>query len=122
MIQYIDFFSVVIASVFGFSIFLLWSSLPIFGKFLKKISWKNAIGVFCLLIFSSTILALAEQFFYVTSFWDGIVLGILLYIGILLPFSLLAKISRKDFFWKHFCVEQIAFFLILSLMSGILAG
>jgi len=81
----------VIAAIIGLIFGYLWYSPLFFGNVVKKIystSRKKSVVIslsFLLLLVVSYFIAFLEIYLKVTSFWDGVVTGILLWIGFILP-------------------------------------
>lgn len=123
----IDLLTVVVASIIGLIFGYLWYSPLFFGNVVKKIystSRKKSVVIslsFLLLLVVSYFIAFLEIYLKVTSFWDGVVTGILLWIGFILPIQIIDFFLEKKKLVLFFI--NISFLLILFIiLSGILAG
>ena len=126
MLHYIDFLTITFASIIYFFISILWYSSWLFGgknsidtENRKKILFyfKDFIAAWIFVFF----LAVIELYLDVTSFWDGVIAGGLVWIGFILSqqFSdyLYLRKCKKHFFIDTFC----RFFQVIT-AGGILAG
>lgn len=124
----IDYLTVLVAGLVGFIISYMWFSPFLFGPIIKKKMkttyskrWFYHIFNFILIIIVSLFLGLIESYLGVTSFWDGVIAGIIIWIGLLMPiqlFSVLNKRTKKTFFF----IETTFWLICLIVMGGILAG
>ncbi len=124
----IDYLTVLVAGLVGFIISYVWFSSFLFGPIIKKKmknsyarKWLSYIFNFIVIFVVSLFLALMESYLGVTSFWDGVISGVIIWIGLVMPmqlFSVLSKRTKKTFF----IIETTFWLICLIVMGGILAG
>ena len=124
----IDFLTVFFASIIYFVMYIVWYSKFLFGKFyngLIKKQPKNAffyyVLIFIFVFIISYIIALFEILLGITTFWDGVFLGLLVWFGFVATHSLFSVISFKRSL-KLCIIDNILYLLGLMIISGILAG
>jgi hypothetical protein len=132
---YIDFLTAFVAAIIGFIIINLWFSQYCFKKLWEK--YRNFklhlkttkakiiffIFVFIFIYIIALFLAFVQSYLRVTSFWDGIITGFLMWFGFTNPFHLASifLFAKKNKF-KIYLVEGFLFLLVYLLMGGMLAG
>ncbi|MBN2479929.1 MAG: DUF1761 domain-containing protein [Parachlamydiales bacterium] len=128
----IDFYTVLFASVVYFIMYVLWHSNFLFKKIYeddkkekkvkeKKRKYHYYILVLILIFITSYVLASLEIFMKVTSFWDGVILGLFVWIGFVFPHSFFMSSKGKKNY-KLFFLDNILYLLGLIIVGGILAG
>ncbi len=124
----IDVLTVLFASIVYLIMYILWYSDFLFGKIYKEISKKkinkSTFNYFCIFIFIyiiSYVLALFEVLLGITTFWDGIFLGFLIWFGFVGTHFLFLVFSFKRSV-KLYIIDNILYLLALMIIGGILAG
>ena len=128
---YIDMLTVLVSSLVFLVIGCLWYSRLVFGriwerygcnKFLEtKRKWLAFLLSFLFAFILAYFLALIEGYLDVTSFWDGVIAGFLIWVGFILPANVFFVIwERKSFFL--FLLDMGYWLIGLMIMGGILAG
>ena len=125
-----DFFTVLFASVVYFVLYNLWYSSFLFKKIYnftkdKKQNKKKNI-IFNVLIFTfifvmSYIIASFEILLKVTTFKDGLLLGFLFWLSLVLPQSLIFSFKHKKPL-KLFLLDNALYLIGIMTISSILAG
>ena len=127
----IDLLTVLYASVIYFFMFVIWHSNFLFKKIYnlekKKKSGKKKkiffyhLLVFILILISSYVIASFEVLLSVTSFWDGVVLGFLFWLGFVCTHSMFFMLKyKKDL--RSYVLDNILYLIGLMVVSGIIAG
>lgn len=128
---FVDQFSIYIAALVYLALTALWYAPIFFGKLYLRYSgvdpitlpkkWMIFILSYAIGLLMSFFLAFLEGFIGVTSFWDGLFSGILIWIGFIVPtqFSL--------FLWRQKNIKMLfldlSFWLLsFGLLGGIVAG
>lgn len=123
----IDLLTVLFAAIIYLVMYIVWYSNFLFGKFYKeraKDIKKNIINYFYVFIFIFIlcyVLALFEVIFGITTFWDGIFFGFLIWFGFIGTHTLFSVISFKRNFKLYF-IDNVLYLLGLMIVGGILAG
>ena len=124
----IDFLTVVFASVIYFVMYIVWYSNFLFRKIYVRILGKEIqksifsyIYIFIAMLFVCYILAAIEILLRITTFWDGVFLGFLVWFGFVFThsFFLATTFKRK---LKLFFIDNLLYLLSLMIVAGILAG
>jgi hypothetical protein len=125
---YVDSIYVLFTAFLSTLFFLFWFSSWGIGqireKFLKR---KNTLKLFHVFLFFlmacifSYGIGLIENFLKIVNFKDGLFLGFFLYVFIILPFQYLNQ-SMSLWNRKIFWLDQIFYFLLITLVSGLLAA
>ena len=76
---------------------------------------------FLVAIILSYFISLLEIFFDVTSFWDGVIAGFIVYLGFVFPTQITKVVWVKKTF-KLFLVDNVCWLLSIMVMGGILVG
>jgi hypothetical protein len=124
----VDILSVIIATVVYMIISFIWFSPFIFGKIWKKVVPDIGKGAKLIAYFSSLLIALVVAYFLaiiegylgVTSFWDGVVAGFIVWLGFVATTSVSSAIWSNK--WKVFFIEQGCWLINFIIMGGIIAG
>ena len=124
----IDLVSVLFASVIYFMLYYVWYSKLLFGKIYSHIIRKiknNAIYyyflVYIFILIISYFIALFEVILKVTTFWDGVFLGFLIWLGFVASHEVFSVISYKRSL-KLFFLDNLLYLLGLMIVAGIIAG
>ena len=125
----LDFITISIAAIVGLLFQILWYSPIFFGKIwlrLQNISkTENIVGKFfasfITLFVMSFFLALMQRYLDVTSFWDGVISGVIIWLGFLLPLDVFSIIWGKKHF-KVLLIDTSCWLCVFLLMGAILAG
>jgi len=124
----VDFITLCFASIVYFVMYMVWYSNFLFGKIYKNIlkrgmnkSFLSYLIIFICVFISAYILAIFEILIGVTSFWDGVFLGFLIWLGFVATHSLFLIVSQKRNL-KLFFIDNILYLLALMIVAGILAG
>jgi hypothetical protein len=123
----IDFLTVVVSAIIATAIFILWFSDIVFGKVwkkyknIKKSNWLYSTICFFLMFISALVLAFVELYFQVTSFWDGVICGIIIWFGFVLPTLIFSTMFGENKI-KLILLESMAFLVAYIAIGGILAG
>lgn len=123
----IDIFSVLFAGAIYLVMHVFWYSKYFFGKIREKQKKEvkslivSYIFTFLSVFIISYVIALFEVLLGVASFWDGIFLGFLIWLGFVGPHGIFLVISFNSNF-KNFIIDNILYLLGLMIVSGILAG
>ncbi|EKE22159.1 MAG: hypothetical protein ACD_7C00035G0002, partial [uncultured bacterium] len=106
---------------------LFWHSQYFFGKFYpKQTKEKGKIICSIILTFISTfvtayVIALFEVLLGVSSFWDGVFLGFMIWIGFVATHSVFSALAVKRN-RNLYLIDNILYFLGLVVVAGVLAG
>lgn len=124
----IDIFTVLFASVIYLIMFIVWYSKFLFGKIYEELSNKEIkksffryLYVFIFTFIISYVLALLEVLLGVSTFWDGVFLGFMVWLGFVVSHSVFSIINSKNNI-KLFLIDNALYLLALLIMGGILAG
>ena len=124
----VDLLAVFFASVVYLLLYFIWYSKFLFGKIYKTLSKQKKgksffsyLFIFGIMLMSSYVLAIFEVLIKVTSFWDGVFLGFLIWLGFAFSHSFFLVITYKRNF-KLFILDNILYLLGLMIVGGILAG
>ncbi len=131
IMEQIDLLTVIVAAFVGFVISLLWHSQYVFGPVwfkltgLDKKNIKHYVATlplfFILVLIVAYFLALIEIYLGVTSFWDGIIAGVVVWFGFVFTPGLSSVLwGRKKM--QLFMIDVGCWCLIFVAMGGILAG
>jgi len=123
----VDLLTVIFASIIYFVMYLTWYSKFLFASVYKKIMKSNLkfscfhVLIFIFILVISYVIALFEILMKVTTFWDGVFLGFLIWIGFVLSHSgfLIVSYNRN---LKLSILDNILYLLGLMVVGGILAG
>lgn len=128
---HVDFLTVFIAAIVYMVISLAWYSPFLFGNMwlrLSKLESKDVrnkpLAIFCNFIIAlilSYFISLIEIFLDVTSFWDGVIAGFIIYLGFVFTTQFTKVIWVKKTF-KLFLLDNLCWLLSIMVMGGILAG
>jgi len=124
----IDLITLCFASVVYLVMYIVWHSNFLFGQIYKKLlkrtlkkSFLTYLIVFISVFISSYIIALFEILIRVTTFWDGVFLGFLIWLGFVATHSLFLVVSQKRNLKLYF-IDNLLYLLALMIVAGILAG
>lgn len=128
---HIDFLTVFVAAVIFILVKMLWYSPYLFGKMwiqiiaVKKKEIRNSYLGYSLTFLAALILsyfiALIEIYVGASSFWDGVVVGFILWFGFVFPIKLLQVIWIKNEL-KLFLVQNGFLLISFMVMGAILVG
>jgi hypothetical protein len=128
LMKNIDILTVLFASIVYLIMYIVWYSDFLFGKIYKEISKKNIkksilnyFFIFLFIFIISYVFALLEILLKVTTFWDGVFLGFLIWLGFIGTHFLFAVLSLKRNI-KLYMIDNILYLLALMIVGGILAG
>lgn len=123
----IDIVSVLFSSVVYLVMYIIWYSKFFFGKIYDKFLAQNIAKTFLnyFLVFLCTfvityILALFEILLGITTFWDGVFFGFLIW-AVVAFHSIFLVISFKRNL-KLFFIDNLLYLLAIVMICGILAG
>jgi hypothetical protein len=109
-------------------LYFVWYSNFLFGKvyhnITRKINGKSLYFYFFIFLFFlvvSYFIALLEVIMKVTTFWDGVFLGFLIWVGFVLTHEAINLITYKKN-WKLFFLDNLLYLLGLMTVAGIIAG
>lgn len=126
--KYIDLLTVFFASIVYLIMYIVWYSNFFFGKIYKNIlrkeiqkSFFRYFYVFIFIFVTSYIVALFEVLLGITTFWDGVFLGFLIWLGFVATHFIFLVISFKRNLKLYF-IDNILYLLGLMIIAGILAG
>jgi hypothetical protein len=124
----IDFISVLFASVIYLMLYFVWYSKFLFGKFyqhiIRKINGKALYYYFLVFIFMfliSYFIALFEILLKISTFWDGVFFGFIIWLGFVLTHEVLSVMAYKRSV-KLFLLDNLLYLLGLMIVGGIIAG
>jgi len=123
---HIDFLSVAIATIVFFVTGAIgmhlsfWKPIDV-KNFKRKAFWIRYGAVLAIGFIFSYYLAFFEQYVGVTSFWDGVFLGFLVWLGFIFSSKLLFYV-QSTLPGKKFLVDMIYWLVLSMLIGGILAG
>ena len=89
-------------------------------NFISNFVYLGSLIAFILILISAYILASIEILMKVTSFWDGVFLGFLIWFGFVLPVSYFSFLNTKKL--NHFFINNSFYLLALMVLAGLLAG
>ncbi|MBN1915049.1 MAG: DUF1761 domain-containing protein [Parachlamydiales bacterium] len=127
----LDYLTIIVAAIVNVILGFLWYSPYVFGRLWlqlihrhekeMKITFFSLLGGIIISLFLSFFLALVEAYMGVTSFWDGVVAGFIVWFGFVLPtqFSIVLWEKRPI---KLFFIDNGIWLLGMLVMGGILAG
>lgn len=129
MTVYIDMLSVFLAAIIGFVFSWLWYSSFLFGPLWLRLQKKekqkckiiSLLTSFFYFYVISYGIAFFQQYLQVTSFWDGVLSGVLFWFVFIATTHLAISIREKRNI-KIFLLEQLHWLIIFLLIGGILAG
>ena len=127
--MYIDFFTVVLASLVYVIVEGLWYSSFLFQKLWRQctslVDEKKGfffyVSNFCIAFLIAFFLAFFESYLEVTSFWDGVIVGFLAWLGFVMTTQLSCTIRQKKS-WTLFFLENGCYLFNFMVVGGILAG
>jgi hypothetical protein len=124
----IDLLTVCFASIIYLAMYIIWYSNFLFGKIYKaqlkkqiKKSFLSYIYIFIVTFVISYVLALFEVLLRITTFWDGVFLGFLIWLGFVVSHSSFLVVFFKRNLKLYF-IDNILYLLALMIIGGILAG
>ncbi len=124
----IDIVNVVIAAVIFLILYSLWYAPLIFGNLRKKLTnrdinrrWYFYIIIFIVAIVISYFLALIEGYLGVSSFWDGVIAGFIIWFGFVFTVQILLMGLTKAK-WSIFFIDMGCLLLNFMIAAGIIAG
>jgi hypothetical protein len=126
----VDFLSILLAVIAYMVVGSIWYSSYAFGKIRDKFSGIKKhkkqgfifyIGSFFSALVMAYFIGFIESYLSVTSFWDGVIAGLILCIGFVIPSNFI-NFLWKDKSFKLFCLDSSYWLLIFIAMGGILAG
>ncbi len=125
----VDLLTVLFASVIYLIIYIAWYSKFLFGKIYqdilksekKKPPFYHYFLIFLASFIISYIVALFEGLMGVTSFFDGVFLGFLLWLGFVATHRLFFVLTFKRSY-KIYILDNILYLIALMIISGIIAG
>ncbi len=124
----LDLITIFIASIIYTVLYVCWYSKFLFGKFVKKTKTKvktnkqlSYFFTFLTIFVAAYVLSVFEILVMVTSFWDGVVLGFIIWFGFVGTHNLFLVINKKRTF-KEFAIDNALYLLGLMIIGGILAG
>lgn len=124
----VDLLTVLFASGIYLVMYIVWYSNFLFGKIYKKIIKKHHkkdffhfFKIFILVFITCYIVELFEVLVGITTFWDGVFFGFLIWLGIVGTHSLFQVISFKRNI-KLYLLDNLLYLLALMIVAGILAG
>ncbi len=125
---YVDFFTTFVAAILFMIFHAAWYSDYLFGNLWKKAihlqkkhSIYSYVGVFMIGWIIAYFIGMVEFFLKVTSFWDGVLAGFIIWLGFILPALYYPVVWGKR---RHlpFFIEVTCFLLQLMVMGGVIAG
>ena len=123
----VDLLTVLFASAVYLVMYVVWYSNFLFGKIYKKITKtykKNFFyffKIFVIVFITSYIIELFEVIIGITTFWDGVFFGFLIWLGLVGTHTLFTSLTFKRNI-KLYLLDNLLYLLILMIISGILAG
>lgn len=125
---HIDYLTVIVASIVYMIILSLWYSKYLFGNIwleLREKEPRKKILGYVFNFFAALILAyflsLVEVYLGATSFWDGVIVGFVVYFGFVFTTQIVSVIWFKNSF-KLFLIDNVFYMISLMIMGGILVG
>jgi hypothetical protein len=126
-----DHMSVFLSAMFFLFLGGLWYSSFLFGAIWVKLcgfknedlrwGWKRYLGAVIQAIVMAYFLNFVEFYFRVTSFWDGVITGGMMWLGCVAPVLLFSVIWEKRSF-KLYLLNSSYYLLGYLVMGGLLAG
>ena len=125
----VDLLTVFFAAAIYMVMYILWYSNILFGKVYEKIlkttkkkpPFYHYFLLFLFLFVISYVMSLFEVLMGVTTFFDGIFLGFLFWLGLVTTHSLFLVVSFKRSI-KLYALDNLLYLLALMIVGGILAG
>ena len=121
----IDFPTVVFASIIYIILYVVWHSKFLFGRilgdFTKKKTFSRYLTTYVAALFFCYILALLEVVFSITTFWDGVFFGFLIWLGVIFSHGVMHAITYRGES-KIVFIDLALYFLTTTIICGILAG
>ncbi|KKM61914.1 MAG: hypothetical protein KR126chlam4_00916 [Candidatus Anoxychlamydiales bacterium] len=125
----VDLLTVFFAAAIYMVMYILWYSNILFGKVYEKIlkttkkkpPFYHYFLLFLFLFVISYVMSLFEVLMGVTTFFDGIFLGFLIWLGLVTTHSLFLVVSFKRSI-KLYALDNLLYLLALMIVGGILAG
>lgn len=129
MMKNVDLLTVFFASAIYMVMYIFWYSNILFGKIYEKIlkapkkkpPFYHYFLLFIFIFLTSYIIALFEVLMGVTTFFDGIFLGFVIWLGLITTHSIFLVLSFKRSF-KLYVLDNLLYLLALMIVSAILAG
>ena len=117
--------TVFFTSVIYMILYLAWYSKFLFGRFFKnhakKKSFLNYLTVYFCVLFFCYVLSLFEVNFSITSFWDGVFFGFMIWAGIFVTHAIINGITHK-IDKRVVLIDNFLYLIGTMLCCGILAG
>jgi len=128
-VKNVDLLTVFFAAAIYMVMYILWYSNILFGKVYEKIlkttkkkpPFYHYFLLFLFLFVISYVMSLFEVLMGVTTFFDGIFLGFLIWLGLVTTHSLFLVVSFKRSI-KLYALDNLLYLLALMIVGGILAG
>lgn len=125
----VDLLTVFFAAAIYMVMYILWYSNILFGKVYEKIlkatkkkpPFYHYFLLFLFVFVISYVISLFEVLMGVTTFFDGIFLGFLIWLGLITTHSLFLVVSFKRSI-KLYVLDNLLYLLALMIVGGILAG
>lgn len=124
----VDLLTVLFASAIYLVMYITWYSNFLFGKVYRKIlnktykkSFSYFFKIFILVFVTCYIIELFEVLIGITTFWDGVFFGFLIWLGLIGTHSLFLVISFKRNI-KLYLLDNLLYLLALMIVAGIMAG
>ncbi len=123
-----NYWAVLVASVISYVIMMIWYSPGLFGKAWMKLTKikkcvKSAnvfIAAFINTIVFNAVLAAIILFTGVYTFWDGLLIGGLVWLGFIVT-TMYSGILWEKMPWKLFWINSLSYLLVMLINGGILA-
>ncbi|NGX56059.1 MAG: hypothetical protein K1060chlam5_00293 [Candidatus Anoxychlamydiales bacterium] len=125
-----DFITILFSSVIYFILYICWHQNFLFGKIYKKLESKKIdtknkylkyLFLFITIYVFVFFFAVFEVILSVTSFWDGVFFGFIIWLAFIMPHNLFLVIFKKRTF-KLFLLDNTLYLLSIILIGAILAG
>ena len=125
----IDFLTVIVAALIYTLIQSFWFSSYLFGETWRKLNpgtvpvnrFLGFFGKLAVALLLSYFLSLIEVYVEASSFWDGVVVGFILWLGFVFT-TQITKVLRDKSRFKSFLIENGFFLLGFVVLGIILAG
>ena len=120
--EQIDLLTVFVSAIVALILSFIWHSLFSFSKKMEKKEYLRIYPLFFLLLLViAYFLALIEIYLVVTSFWDGIIAGIIVWFGFVATTGFSSVLWKRNKM-RNFLIDSGAWCLIFMMMGGVLAG
>ena len=125
----LDYLTILIATIISMILAFLWYSPIFFGNIWLRLAkvekckmhWSKVAFSFVNTYIQALFLAIVEGYFAATSFWDGVIVGFIVWLGFIATTQLSGILWAKKSF-KLYLLDNGFWVLSYMIMGGILAG